>query len=147
MVHLPREVRDQLFDKFLARGEVLRVGNYPKLQTGPKDKFIILLNHRFVPDKAIYHVLTTSQVEKIKVFPWFRRYAVVVPRGTATFFPLDTAIVCREVQNLSYEVLKGRYADGTIQFVGKLPAMAMEQIDGILKISPYVSPEIQEQIF
>src|SRR5438552_17394531 len=110
MVDVPRDVRLNLFPKFLSRGSVLWVQRYQRLVTGPKDKYIVLLNREFREGTPIYHVLTTSQVDKLK----FPEYAVVLPERTVRFFPLATAIQRRQVHPEDFAVLQRQDAETTL---------------------------------
>src|SRR3989442_6903641 len=121
MVDIPREARLALFPTFLRRGAVIRVDQYPFLYEGPKDKFLILLNQQFSPDRPLYCVLTTSRTEALP----FPALTVVLPAGTMTFFRLATAIPCREVHSVAFAYLAERYAAGKLSFVGQLPPAIM----------------------
>lgn len=142
MVDVPREARLALFPTFLGRGVVIRVDQYPFLYQGPKDKFLVLLNRQFGPDRPLYCVLTTSRTQALP----FPALTIVLPTGTVPFFPLDTAIPCREVQSVDFDFLAQRYAVGRLTFVGQLPAATMAQLDGILANSPYLSRAIAREI-
>ena len=142
MVGIPRDALEKLLDRFLKRGVVLRVEKYPNLVTGPKDKYLVLLNVQFIRGGQMFHVLTTSQVESIP----FPQFAVVVPKGTVAYFPLDTAIQCREVHSLTWQELADRYADGTLKFVGELPPEVQGKIDAILRTSRHLAPKVALEI-
>jgi hypothetical protein len=142
MVDVPRETRLALFPTFLRRGVVIRVDQYPFLYEGPRDKFLVLLNQRFGPDRPLFCVLTTSRTE---TFP-FPALAMVLAVGTIPFFPLATAIPCREVHSVDFGFLAQRYASGRLSFVGELPVAIMGQLDVILRASPYLAPSIARQI-
>ena len=142
MVDIPREARLALFPTFLRRGTVIRVDQYPFLYEGPRDKFLVLLNRQFGPNRPLYCVLTTSRTEALP----FPALTVVLPAGTTTFFPLATAIPCREVHSVDFEYLAQRYAAGRLTFVGELPPAIMVQLDGVLAASPYLAPAIAHEI-
>ena len=142
MVDIPRDARLALFRGFLRRGAVIRVEQYPFLYTGPRDKFLVLLNLRFSVEAPLYCVLTTSHPER-NPFP---HLALVVPRGTIPFFPDETAIQCREVHPVDYAFLAERYADGRLTFVGALPDEIIAQLNRILGGSPYLAPAIARDI-
>lgn len=142
MVDVPRETRLALFPTFLRRGVVIRVDQYPFLYEGPRDKFLVLLNQRFGPDRPLFCVLTTSRTETLP----FPALAMVLAVGTVPFFPLATAIPCREVHSVDFGFLAQRYASGRLSFVGELPVAIMGQLDEILRASPYLAPSIGRQI-
>jgi hypothetical protein len=142
MVDVPRETRLALFPTFLRRGVVIRVDQYPFLYEGPRDKFLVLLNQRFGPDRPLFCVLTTSRTETLP----FPALAMVLAVGTVPFFPLATAIPCREVHSVDFGFLAQRYASGRLSFVGELPVAIMGQLDEILRASPYLAPSIARQI-
>src|SRR3970282_2100848 len=106
MVDVSRETRLALFPTFLRRGVVIRVDQYPFLYEGPRDKFLVLLNQRFGPDHPLFCVLTTSRTETLP----FPALAMVLAVGTVPFFPLATAIPCREVHPVDFGFLAQRYA-------------------------------------
>ena len=106
MVDVPRETRLALFPTFLRRGVVIRVDQYPFLYEGPRDKFLVLLNLRFGPDRPLFCVPTTSRTETLP----FPALAMVLAVGTVPFFPLATAIPCREVHSADFGFLAQRYA-------------------------------------
>ena len=141
MVDIPREARLALFPTFLRRGIVIRVDQYPFLYEGPRDKFLVLLNQQFGPDRPLYSVLTTSR--EAAPFPGLR---IVIPAGTLPFFPVATAITCREVHCVDFGYLAQRYAAGGLTFVGALPPAIMGQVDAILAASPYLAPAIVRAI-
>lgn len=142
MVDVPRETRLALFPTFLRRGVVIRVDQYPFLYEGPRDKFLVLLNQRFGPDRPLFCVLTTSRTETLP----FPALAMVLAVGTVPFFPLATAIPCREVHSVDFGFVAQRYASGRLSFVGELPVAIMGQLDEILRASPYLAPSIGRQI-
>ena len=142
MVDVPRETRLALFPTFLRRGVVVRVDQYPFLYEGPRDKFLVLLNQRFGPDRPLFCVLTTSRTETLP----FPALAMVLAVGTIPFFPLATAIPCREVHSVDFGFLAQRYASGRLSFVGELPVAIMGQLDVILRASPYLAPSVARQI-
>lgn len=142
MVDVPRETRLALFPTFLRRGVVIRVDQYPFLYEGPRDKFLVLLNQRCGPDRPLFCVLTTSRTETLP----FPALAMVLAVGTVPFFPLATAIPCREVHSVDFGFLAQRYASGRLSFVGELPVAIMGQLDEILRASPYLAPSIGRQI-
>jgi hypothetical protein len=142
MVDLPREARLALFPKFLRRGAVIRVDQYPFLYEGPKDKFLVLLNRQFDPDRPLYCILTTSRTEALP----FPALTVVLPAGTVSFFPLATALQCRGIHCLDFGFLAQRYAAGRLTFVGELPPAITNRLDEILAVSPYLAPAIVREI-
>lgn len=142
MVDVSRETRLALFPTFLRRGVVIRVDQYPFLYEGPRDKFLVLLNQRFGPDRPLFCVLTTSRTETLP----FPALAMVLAVGTVPFFPLATAIPCREVHSVDFGFLAQRYASGRLSFVGELPVAIMGQLDEILRASPHLAPSIARQI-
>lgn len=142
MVDVPQEARLALFPTFLRRGAVIRVDQYPFLYEGPKDKFLVLLNQTFSADRPLYCALTTSRTE---AHP-FPTLTAVLPAGTVPFFPLATAIQCREVHCVEFRFLAQRYAAARLTFVGELPPAVMTQLDGILAGSPYLAPAIAREI-
>jgi hypothetical protein len=142
MVDVPRETRLALFPTFLRRGVVIRVDQYPFLYEGPRDKFLVLLNQRFGPDRPLFCVLTISRTETLP----FPALAMVLADGTVPFFPLATAIPCREVHSVDFGFVAQRYASGRLSFVGELPVAIMGQLDEILRASPYLAPSIGRQI-
>lgn len=142
MVDIPREARRALFPTFLHRGTVIRVDQYPFLYERPRDKFLVLLNRQFGSDRPLYCVLTTSRTEALP----FPALTTVVPAGTVAFFPLTTAIPCREVHAVDFTSLAERYAAGRLTFVGQLPPDIMARLDTILAASPYLAPAIAREI-
>ena len=147
MVRIPPDALTTLFPGFLQRGGVIRVEKYPRLFTGPRDKFLILLNHAFGPAIPVHHVLTTSQTDKIRRFSWADRFVVIVHAGGLPFFPLETAVNCRDVHSIEFDYLQQCYADGSLTFVGNVPEDMMSRIDGILRASPYLTPKVARDIF
>ena len=146
MVNIPGEALAELFGRFLERGAVLRVEKYSGLVTGTRDKYLVLLNISFSESQGVHHVLTTSQVDKIRQFSWSKDLVIIIPSGTLGFFPKETAINCREVRSLGYATLKARYVDGTLRFVGKLPDAVIERIDVALRRSPHLPPRVAREI-
>lgn len=142
MVDVPRETRLALFPAFLRRGAVVRIDHYPFLYEGPKDKFVVLLNQQFGPDRPLYCILTTSRTGALP----FPALTVVLAAGTVAFFPLATGIQCREVHCVDFGFLAQRYAAGRLSFVGELPPAIMVQLDRILAASPYLAPAIAREI-
>ena len=69
-----------------------------------------------------------------------------MPAGTVAFFPLTTAIPCREVHSVDFEYLAQRYAAGRLTFVGELPPAIKLQLDAVLAASPYLAPAIAREI-
>jgi hypothetical protein len=141
MVDVPQEARLALFPTFLRRGVVIRVEQYPFLYEGPKDKFLVLLNQQFGPDRPLYCLLTTSRTQAP-----FPAVTTVIPAGTVPFFPVETAIQCREVHSVAFGFLAQRYAAGKLTFAGELPPAVLTQLDGILAESPYLAPAIAREI-
>jgi hypothetical protein len=142
MVEIPEEKLKQLFRGFLKRGAIFWVQQYAPLETGPADKFVIVLNREFTEGRDIHHVLATSKTEKLP----FPSFAVLIPAGTLGCFPRDTAIQCREVKSLYYEEFEAKYLTGTLKIKDVLPAEILAKVDAILKTSPYLAPRIAREI-
>lgn len=95
----------------------------------------MLLNQQFNAERPLYGVLTTSRTGALP----FPALSLVLPQGTVPFFPVATAIQCREVHSVDFSYLAERYAEGKLAFVGELPPAIMAEIDSILTASPYLA--------
>ena len=136
---LPSDLIESLLFK---RGSVLyREFNF---QTGPRNKFFIVLN---VEEKAdpILAVLSTSNVT------WAREHPdhpglVDIPVGTCDIFTVDTVIDCRELHSITREDLVIEYQNGRLTYKGELSPEMITRLNHALKDARTLGPREKAKI-
>ena len=126
---------DTIFEHEFNRGTVLLTEM--EFSSGvKKPKFLIVLNKVSTDSRTILFI-TTSQTDYFDRHPsadHIRLQAAALP-----YFPKETIIDCREVWSLDRAILKTRYREGVLKFVGVLPVSCLEQIDSLVASSRFIS--------
>jgi hypothetical protein len=126
---------DQIFENEFIRGTVLLTEL--QFHSGvKKQKFIIVLN-KIPSDPDTLLFITTSQTD------FFDRHPAVdhirLEANALPCFSKGTVIDCREVWSIDRMILKRRYREGTLKFVGVLPMAYLENIDRLVASSRFIS--------
>ena len=144
MIDVPAGVSDDVFDRELKRGTVIRT-QYRFPDGSTRNKYLIVLNHN-VSGPAIIFVFTTSRTEFYKKYPQFNLDILALPAGTVSFFAKETVIDCRQVHKLSRNQLKRNFQEGLLQFAGELSASYLTKVDQIIRKSRFISPNDKKYI-
>lgn len=144
MIDVPESISDDIFDKELKRGTVIRT-QYQFHDGSKRNKYLIVLNHN-VSGPTIIFVFTTSRTEFYKKYPQFNPDILTLPTGTIPFFVKETIIDCRQVHKLSRDQLKRNFQGGLLQFVGELAFNYLAQIDQIVQGSRFISSNDKKYI-
>lgn len=146
MIQFSDEFRIQHLIGSLVRGRILKVKfdrtylSDPKIEA--RHKFVIVLNSPQSDDPVLF-VFTTSQVER---FADFDGDIVTIPAGLYGCFPLDTALDCREVHEISIERLKDRCHSDELTFEGQLSKEDLETVLETVQKSRLISRRQKRRI-
>ena len=144
MIDIPDNVHNGVFNKEFKRGSVIKTKC--RFQDGTERfKYFITLNSDVMQGTAVF-VLTTSQTKFYNKHPYFNKDIVRLPAKKIKVFSKETIIDCREIYKLSKQVLKKNFSDGTLKFVGVLPADILQNIDSIISQSFFISPHDKKLI-
>lgn len=144
MIDVPASISDNIFERELKRGTVIRT-QYRFPDGSTRNKYLIVLN-RNVGGPTIIFVLTTSQMEFYKKYPQFNPDILVLSAGTVSFFAKETVIDCRQVHKLSRDQLKRNFQGGLLQFAGVLPFEHLTGLDRIIRRSRFISSDDKKHI-
>lgn len=137
-------------DACLRRGAVFLWHRYGQLDDPAlfqKAKYLIIIN-AFLPDDALYYLLTTSQVEKLAGVA-FGGDVVVIRQGSYEFFGADTAVnvgTAADREPVDAQDFRGMYYDGEISYVGQLSDEDIRRIDAAISSSVRVPKELKRFI-
>ncbi|MBI3617738.1 MAG: type II toxin-antitoxin system PemK/MazF family toxin [Candidatus Omnitrophica bacterium] len=144
MIDVPASISDNIFDRKLKRGTVIRT-QYRFPDGSKRNKYLIVLNYN-VGGPTIIFVFTTSQTEFYKKYPQFNPDILALQAGTVPFFAKETVIDCRQVYKLSRDRLKENFQDGLLQFAGELSPSHLAKVDQIIRKSRFISPDDKKYI-
>ena len=88
MIDVPAGISDDIFDRELKRGTVIRT-QYQFPDGTKRNKYLIVLNHS-IRGPTIIFVFTTSQTEFYKKHPDFNQDVLTVSAGALFFFVKET---------------------------------------------------------
>lgn len=143
---LPPDQLRKLFSRRVKRGTVL-LAKIRFHETGTeKPKYIVIVSRDPVKADPLVFFITTSQLAVIERTPLFRENSVFLDVGTVSFFPLRTAINCREPEEFVRADVADLFANGEAKIVGDLPDDVMRQIDDIVRLSVLISPADKKKI-
>ena len=144
MIDVPADISDNIFDRELKRGTVIRT-QYQFPDGSTRNKYLIVLNHN-ISGPTIIFVFTTSRTEFYKKYPQFNPDILTLPVGAVSFFIKETVIDCRQVHKLSRDQLKRNFQEGLLQFAGELSANHLTRVDQIIRKSRFISSDDKKHI-
>lgn len=137
-------------DACLRRGSVFLWHRYDQLDDpniGQKAKYLIIIN-AFLPDNALYYLLTTSKIEDLARVA-FGGDIVVIQKGSYEFFSVDTAVnvgTAADRAPVELDVFRGMYYDREIKYTGQLSDADLRRIDDAISSSVRVPKELKRFI-
>jgi len=133
-MEVPPRATDPIFEEELSRGAILLT----EMQFSggiKKQKYLIVLNQ--IPSHATTLLfLTTSQTDFYDLHPGVDHLRIAA--NALPCFPKDTVIDCRTAWPMERALLKKRYGQAALKFVGVLPRHHLEQIDQLVTASRFI---------
>jgi len=117
----------------LRKGDILFYKDYPELETGHRDKYIVLLSNN-IKEKFFYGVLTTSQLKYYESNPFNRiDTKILIPDGK--LFKKKTVLDFKKIREFTVKNLKTAYKNKLLKYYGKFNENLIEEINNAIKNS------------
>ena len=137
MIDVPKEVSNDVFDKEIKRGSILKT-LFLCHDGREKPKYYIIVSSSKEADPLIF-VISTSQLDFYNRNPRFNTEILRISVGLIDCFSLDTIIDCTRVYRMPRWKLKKNYQENILRFCGELSTGYLSQIDNIIKKSRLIS--------